>query len=205
MGGLWSILGAFPRPPSPLRCIPPDATHPEGPGRAPPSPPRPSSYFSSGPLLLLPSPLHGGGIEHQPLGAHVVKGDLHQGVAPHLLHGQDHPLSECLVAHHVPLLEGGQRRLVLQRRPAAAQGRWGRPAAGAADRRRRCAPHGPGETAVGRRSGPLGRLPPLPPPSPPPRPEIDTTPKPGKGSRCGGVHHKGDRQRGGGRMVLQRI
>ena len=48
-------------------------------------------------------------LQHQPLGAHVVKGDLHQGVAPHGLDGQDHSPAKGLVVDRVALgeLEGG--------------------------------------------------------------------------------------------------
>ena len=48
-----------------------------------------------------------GRFEHQALGARVVKGDLHQGIAAHLLDGEDHALAKCLVHHHISLAEIG--------------------------------------------------------------------------------------------------
>ena len=58
-------------------------------------------------LLLLH--MRRGGFHHQALGAHLVEGNLQQGVAAHLLDGQDHALAKGLVAHGVAFFEGGGR------------------------------------------------------------------------------------------------
>ena len=42
------------------------------------------------------------GFQHEPFGAHPVESHLHQGVAAHGPHAQDHPLAEGAVPHPVP-------------------------------------------------------------------------------------------------------